>query len=110
MSKSHHGIRELPAKWDDVILVCRKCSKKLHGGFGENQDVRLEKLLRRASKNKGKGKKRAVKVLQVSCLDVCPKNAVTVVQGSRPGAFRIVKRGTPEEEILEAFGCLPPQE
>jgi hypothetical protein len=44
--------------WTEVVLVCRKCSKKLDGGFGEDGDEKLAKVLRKSVKAKGGGKGR----------------------------------------------------
>ena len=43
-------------EWRDVVLVCRKCSKKLDGGFGPDGDLTLKKALRKYF-NLKKGKK-----------------------------------------------------
>ena len=52
--------------WTEVVLVCRKCSKKLDGGFGDNGDQRLAKVLRK--RGGGKGRKAQLGVIEVDCL------------------------------------------
>ena len=43
------------SNWQNAVLVCRKCSKKLDGGFGPDGDERLAKALRkRLSLKKGR--------------------------------------------------------
>lgn len=49
------------------MLVCRKCSKKLGGGFGPNGRMRLAKALRHEP-GFGKGRKALVGVVEVGCL------------------------------------------
>lgn len=93
-----NGARAIAAKWSEVVLVCRKCSKKLDGGFGRKGDVRLEKAL----KGEFPGK-RGPKVLAVPCLDICPKQAVCVVVGGQPGRVHLVARGTPVDEVIAAL-------
>ena len=40
--------KQVKADWRDVVLVCRKCSKKLDGGFGADGEKTLAKALRKA--------------------------------------------------------------
>ena len=37
-------IKSTSTEWRDVVLVCRKCSKKLDGGFGPDGDLTLNLL------------------------------------------------------------------
>ena len=104
MSGKDKSIREISAKWDDVLLVCRKCGKKVGGGFGKDGEQRLEKALK--SQLKGKGRH---KVVTVPCLGLCPKNAVCLVQASAPGTVHLVKPDTPVEEVVEALAPPPPR-
>jgi predicted metal-binding protein len=97
---SPRAVREIPAKWEDVLLVCSKCEKKLGGGFGKKGSSRLEKVLGKAFKQR----KRKVKILSVSCLKVCPKNAVTVVKGSNSGRAYLVYAGTDADTALGELG------
>ncbi len=84
-------LRPFPTGWDDVILICKKCSKKLNGGFGEEQDETLRKALRGGLKEAGK--RGRVGMIEVSCFGVCPKRAVTVAIGSAPGELLVVPEG-----------------
>lgn len=102
MSSQPKSVREISAKWDDVLLVCRKCSRKVHGGFGKKDGQRLEKALK--SELKGRGR---YKVVSVPCLDICPKNAVCLVQASEPGKVRLVAPGTDMEDIVGGLAPLP---
>lgn len=54
---SETSIKQVRAEWNDVVLVCRKCSRKLDGGFGADGDQKLAKALRKAMGAKGKGRK-----------------------------------------------------
>jgi predicted metal-binding protein len=79
------------AKWSHAVLVCRKCSKKLEKkgrGFGPG-----EKRLAAALKQEldaGKGRKARIGIIEVPCLDICPKGAVVVIDSRRPQEWRIV--------------------
>lgn len=93
--------------WTDVVLVCRKCSKKLHGGFGDDGDQRLAKALRKGLG--GKGRKARVGVVEVGCFDVCPKNAVVTVRASSPGEWVIVPRGASSQGVARRLGLTEPE-
>ena len=75
-------IRRAKAEWESTVLICGKCSKKVGGGFGPKGKTPLAKALKRIF---GKGRKASVGVVETKCLGLCPKNAVTLVDGRRPG-------------------------
>ncbi|MDB5688386.1 MAG: hypothetical protein JWL91_262 [Sphingomonas bacterium] len=89
--------------WRAVVLVCGKCSRKVKGGFGADGRTPLAKALRRFA-GKGKGRKAPAGVFEVSCLKVCPKHAVTVVDGGNPGKWLIVPAGTPVATVAAQLG------
>jgi predicted metal-binding protein len=90
--------------WRDVVLVCRKCQRKLDGeGFGPDGDKPLKKALRKALKA-GKGRKAQVLVMETDCFDVCPKNAVVAVRaGRRASPMLIVPTGADLTEVRAAL-------
>jgi len=104
---SEKSIKRVKADWSDVVLVCRKCSKKLDGGFGDDGDQKLAKALRKAIGAKGKGRKAKAAVIEVDCLDVCPKGAVVAVRASAPKEWAVVPRGTPIKSVVERLGLEP---
>lgn len=85
-------IKSAETRWRDVVLVCRKCQKKLDGGFGPDGDRTLKKALRKYLKA-GKGKKAELVVKETDCFDVCPKNAVVAVNAAEPKRLLIVPAG-----------------
>ncbi|SFP75293.1 hypothetical protein [Sphingomonas rubra] len=87
--------------WRHVTLVCGKCSRKLDGGFGTDGDERLAKLLR---KRAGKGKRAVAGVVETGCLKLCPKNAVAVIDASRPGEWLVVPAGEPVDAVVARLG------
>jgi predicted metal-binding protein len=80
------------ANWHHALLVCRKCQQKIGGGFGADGDAKLSKALKKAL-GSGKGRKGRVGVVEVACLDICPKGAVMLVDTRQPDVWRIVRRG-----------------
>ena len=105
---SEKPIKRVKADWSEVVLVCRKCSKKLDGGFGDDGDQKLAKALRKAIGAKGKGRKASAAVIEVDCLDVCPKGAVVTVRASTPKAWAVVPRGASIKSVVERLGLTLP--
>ncbi|QLC26795.1 hypothetical protein HFP57_04180 [Parasphingopyxis algicola] len=102
-------MKTVRSDWQSAILVCRKCSKRLGGGFGPKGKTRLAKAL---SKHLGgkKGRTARLGIVEVNCLSVCPKKAVTVVQSGNLLNWVLVKPGMPMEKVSEALGVGPSQE
>lgn len=97
-------MKTVRSDWSKTILVCRKCSKKLDGGFGPGGKLPLAKALRREL-GAGKGRKGALGIVEVKCLGVCPKRAVTVVDGDVPGTWLIVDKGADVAELAVGLGA-----
>ena len=97
------GLKGVRSNWSNTVLVCKKCSKKLDGGFGPKGRTPLAKALRQELGLK-KGRKGALGVVEVKCLGVCPKGAVTVVNGAAPGAWMLVEAGAALSEVADTIG------
>lgn len=95
-------MRHLPANWSSAVLICAKCSKKLDGGFGPKGKAPLAKALRKHLKLK-KGRKAGAGIVEVRCLGVCPKGAVTVVNGADSRDWLLVPAGTDLDEVAQAL-------
>src|ERR1700761_275530 len=70
-----------------LILVCEKCGKRLDSDADKNPSRKLVSQLKKAAKRQfGKGEGRA---LATSCMDICPKDlvsvAITTLQGPNTG-------------------------
>ncbi len=85
------------------MLVCGKCSKKLGGGFGPRGKAPLAKALRKHLGLK-KGRKGPAGIVEVRCLSICPKNAVTVVDARKPGEWLIVPEGVDLDALAGELG------
>ncbi len=81
-----------PTPWRDVIILCRKCGKRCDGGFGNKGHESLKAALRRALREAGQH--RQVRVMETSCLGICPKHGVTALNATRPGTIHVVSTGT----------------
>ncbi len=112
MSKGK-AFKQVKAEWRDVVLVCRKCTKKLKGGFGPDGGEPLAKALRRtlgegrapgAGKSKGKARRRRVAVVEVGCLDVCPRKAVVALRAADPGRWILVPERADLADVAARLG------
>lgn len=92
-------MKHVRASWSDAVLVCAKCSKKLDGGFGAKGKQSLAKALRKHLGLK-KGRKGAAGIVEVPCLKLCPRGAVTVVDGNRPGDWLVVPAGADLDALV----------
>ena len=73
-------IKPARAPWLDVILVCAKCARKA----GRK---RFAKELKGALKGSSSG--RPARVVEVGCLDLCPKRRLTLATGPDLAAGRL---------------------
>ncbi len=103
MGKKHKAITgeivTASGPWREVLLVCRKCDAKgKRGGFGPDGRDTLPDALKQTLRDLKR--RREVRVLEVGCLGVCPKGAVTVVRGAAPGEMLLVPRGMDLVELV----------
>lgn len=98
---------QVRSNWQNAVLVCRKCSRKLDGGFGPVGKERLAKALRRHLSLK-KGRKAAVGIVEVNCLGVCPKGAVTVINGAQARDWLLVRPGADLDALARTLNIDPP--
>ena len=96
-------MRSCSAKTECVLLVCRKCSDKVGGGFGKKGDKRLAKKLRDLGDGR-KGRKSDLLVVETDCLKLCPRDAVVVVNAARPGEWLLVPPRTDVGSVATAMG------
>jgi predicted metal-binding protein len=99
-------LKRVRSDWQGAVLVCGKCSKKLDGGFGRKGRTPLVKLLRKILGLK-KGRKASLGVVETRCLGVCPRNAVALVDGRRPGEWLIVPRDADMVELAARLDRAP---
>ncbi len=96
------GLKSVRSHWSTTLLVCKKCSKRLDGGFGPKGRTSLAKALRKEL-GVGKGRKGKLGIIEVKCLGVCPRGGVTIVDAAHPGEWKIVPARQDIEEIVSAL-------
>lgn len=70
-------VRSYRAPWKgELILVCRKCQRKLKHAGKKDGMAKLSKGLKKRAKRNQDGLK--LHVIEVPCLELCPKGGVTV--------------------------------
>ncbi len=100
------GILTIVGAWRDILLICRKCSRKLDGGFGPDGTDTLPRAVKHALRTSGR--RRDVRILEVGCLGVCPKNAVTVMHGADPARMLVIPEGLEPGLLLSRLDGAPP--
>ena len=79
-------------------MVCGKCSRKLKGGFGKKGKHDLADVLKGALKEAGR--RREMRVVEVGCLGLCPKRAVTAVSSVRPDQVLTIPEGADPMSVI----------
>lgn len=95
--------RHIRAGWETALLVCGKCSKKLDGGFGPKGKTSLAKALKKELGAKS-GRKSTIGIVEVKCLGICPKHAVTLIDARNSREWLIVKQGADMGELAAELG------
>jgi predicted metal-binding protein len=77
-----------PSPWEGrLILACRKCQKKLKHDNSLSELAKLKKTIKRRNKVHPE---RTLTVINVSCMDLCPKDGVTVCDPCSPARLSIL--------------------
>lgn len=95
------------SNWKTAVLICRKCSKKVDGGFGPKGNQPLGKALKKHLSLK-KGRKGDAGILEVGCLGICPKGAVTVVNGAASRDWLLVRPGADLDDLARELSLMEP--
>jgi len=99
---SERKLRMVSSRWQAVALICRKCSRRLKGGFGESGEQHLAKALRKhlaQGDGQAKGRKARLGVVEVGCLDICPKRGVVMIRSTALDEWLIIPAGMPLIEV-----------
>jgi predicted metal-binding protein len=94
-----HAQKSYPAPWQSqIILACRKCQKKLKGDQDRRELAQLRKTCKRHNK---KHPDQALHIINVPCLDLCPKDGVTICNpAQRPVRLMILRN---EDDLKAMF-------
>ena len=91
-------LKAYPASWSgQLVLACRKCQKKLKRDHHLCALAKLKKTVKRYNKEHPD---RLLHVINVPCMDLCPKNGVTVCCPARDaGSLSILRSGEDLERL-----------
>jgi predicted metal-binding protein len=92
-----------PTPWKQVIVLCRKCGKKLDGGFGEKGKDSLKSSLRQALRDEGR--RRDVRIFETSCMGICPKRGVTALNATHPDRLHVIGAGADTTAVMQTLDC-----
>ena len=91
-------LKTYAAPWDgQLILACRKCQRKLKGQPDLRALAKLKKTIKRRNKEHPE---HAVHVLNVPCMDLCPKDGVTVCNPGEALGLSILRSKGDIEKML----------
>jgi hypothetical protein len=82
--------------WRVVLIVCRKCGKKLGGGFGRKHKESLKTALRPL-------RQRDIRICEAGCLGVCPKGGVTALNATHPGTIHVIPAGADAADAMQTL-------
>jgi predicted metal-binding protein len=81
-------IKLYPPTWEgDLVLACRKCQRKLKGTPGMRALAKLKKAIKRRNQEHPGA---VLHVINVPCMDLCPKNGVTVCIPEQPTKLAVL--------------------
>ncbi|MDB5359964.1 MAG: hypothetical protein JWO51_1261 [Rhodospirillales bacterium] len=90
-----------PAKWEsDVVFVCLRCSTKLPDGIDPDGRTTLRRWFKERLGSVGRGK--ALRVVETSCLGLCPEGRIAVAIGRELSADPAIVRSVATEADREA--------
>jgi hypothetical protein len=93
-------LKSFAPPWEgQLLLACRKCQKKLKGAPDLRALAKLKKTIKRLNKEHPD---QPLHLLNVPCMDVCPKGGVTICDPSEhPAQLSILRT---EAEVESLFG------
>jgi predicted metal-binding protein len=90
-----------PTPWRNVVILCRKCGKKLDGGFGRKRKERLKTVLRNTLRTAGR--RRDIRIFETSCMGLCPKDGVSALNATHPGTIHVISAGSDPNDALRTL-------
>jgi len=91
-------LKTYPVSWKgELILACRKCQKKLK----RSPDLRaLAKLKKTIKRHNRQHPDRPLHVINVPCMDLCPKDGVTLCRPARHAGRLEIMRSAEDLDLL----------
>jgi Fe-S-cluster-containing hydrogenase component 2 len=67
----------------ELVLACRKCQRRIRKQHGRHPLARIRRWFRKRGKRDPLGS--AVHVIDIPCVKLCPRNAVTIITQRQAG-------------------------
>ena len=100
-----NAFKTYPAPWaGEIVLACRKCQKKLRRDCARGELAKLKKTIRSFNKVHPD---RLLHVINVPCMDLCPKDGVTVCCPERASSRLQILRNLEDIRRLEGAESIP---
>jgi predicted metal-binding protein len=97
------SIRTVATRSQTLVAICRKCGKKLGGGFGDGGKASLAKALKK-DLDLPKWKRSPIRIVETGCMKLCPRGAVAVATSGDASLVYIIPEGTPVGEVAAHLG------
>lgn len=99
--RSAPSLPTYPGRWQGhLLLVCRKCRKKLRRTSADDELLKLKKALKRRARHDDHGGLR-LHMIEVPCLKMCPKGGITTcTQGQLSSGECSVLRSAADVDAL----------
>ena len=92
------ALKPYPTSWEgELVLACRKCQKKLKSHKDRGALASLKRTVKRFNKEHPD---KLLHVINVPCMDLCPKDGVTVCCPERDGKHLLIMRSPHDIERL----------
>ncbi len=101
------GIRTVATRSRTLVAICRKCGKKLGGGFGDGASKPLAKALKQHL-DLPKWKRSPVRIVETGCMKLCPKGAVATTTSNDASLVYVIPAATPLADVAARLGLSVP--
>ena len=99
------GIRIVTTRSKTLVAICRKCGKKVGGGFGDNGKTSLAKALKKTL-DLPKWRRSPIRIVETGCMKLCPKGAVAVTTSGDARLVYVIPEGVPVAEVAAHLGLV----
>ena len=103
--KTPSGIRTVATRSATLVAICKKCGKKVGGGFGDGGGQSLAKALKKGL-DLPKWKRSPIRIVETGCMKLCPKGAVAVTTSGDARLVYVIPAGTPVGEVAAHLGLV----
>lgn len=107
MKRLPASIRTVTTPSTTLVAICKKCGKKMGGGFGDGGGKSLAKALK-THLDLPKWKRSPIRIVETGCTKLCPRRAVAVTTSRDPTLVFVIPQETPVGEIAAHLGLYAP--